>query len=172
MSQKRNLIFVQSSKMQLRSVRNQFSDLYLQNNSVNKLELAFEKGKPNPPKKQRLRIGGIGQNAITEYKFEMWRKLKSKALKWFRLAKIQLEWQRQQSSCTTRTTWAAPWKSPSIPTDILAGPLAGPYCGRASGYAVIWAPFTSPCPASVVGCTIFPLHAILMRFWIWFVTEK
>jgi len=119
MSQKRNLIFVQSPKMQLRSVRNQFSDLYLQNNSVNKFELAFEKGKPNPPKKQRLRIGGIGQNAITEYKFEMWRKLKSKALKWFRLAKIQLEWQRQQSSCTTRTTWAAPWKSPSIPTDIL-----------------------------------------------------
>jgi len=61
MSQKRNLIFVQSPKMQLRSVRNQFSDLYLQNNTVNKFELAFENGKPNPPKNNDYESGESGK---------------------------------------------------------------------------------------------------------------
>jgi len=47
--------------MQLRSVRNQFSDLYLQNNTVNKFELAFENGKPNPPKNNDYESGESGK---------------------------------------------------------------------------------------------------------------
>lgn len=102
---------------------------------------------PNPlphkePKNSDYEFG-IGQNAITEYKFEMWRKLKSKALKWFRLAKIQLEWQRQrqrQQSSTAanvlnnnnnRHFRRTPRRSqPLIP----GCTRCRPYCGTASGY--------------------------------------
>lgn len=121
---------------------------------------------PNPlphkePKNSDYEFG-IGQNAITEYKFEMWRKLKSKALKWFRLAKIQLEWQRQrqrQQSSTAanvlnnnnnrhfrRTPGEAnPWSPAALDVVLIVARLL------VTGYAVIWAPapFTTPSPSWV-----------------------